>query len=110
MAEHQNGANLGTVGAGSASGLHGLTPVPEHFVEASLHGLHQASTTRHTGELQNTVEGFLEPVGSVPDMSPFGPERIQNGCEYAYGAACGSLRERLEFVTRSPCSGISRES
>ena len=77
MAEHQNGANLGTVGAGSASGLHGLTPVPEHFIEAFLYGLYQVSTTCHTVELQTTVEGFLEPVGSVPDMSPFGPEDMQ---------------------------------
>jgi len=74
MAEHQNGSDLGIVGASSASGLNGLTPVPEHFVEASLHGPHQASTTRHMGELQNTGEGFLEPVESVPDMSPSGPE------------------------------------
>jgi len=70
IAEHRNGVNLGTVGTGSTGAFNSSASVPQNLLKMPQNGHNQASVVRNTGELQNSMEGLLEPSPTVPNGSP----------------------------------------
>lgn len=72
-----DGATLGMFGAGSASEMSEHLALPEvptkKISEKSLNGV----SKHNTGALENAVNPLVEQSGSVPDVSPLGPEDMQ---------------------------------
>jgi hypothetical protein len=71
------GDGSGMFGDGSTGVIESLSVTPKTRLEASGMALKSVSAVRNTGALEMPVSGLIEPMGSNPDESPFGPDDMR---------------------------------
>jgi hypothetical protein len=93
------GANLGLPGAGSASSL---TAYSERPATEKIPVSERAPIVRTTGELEGRVNPLLARAGSIPDVSPLGPDDMQFTEEQVreFVKLFKALRNRKECLRR----------
>ena len=71
------GDDLGMVGTGFTGGVNAYQTSPKTRLEDASMPVQSVSVMRHTGALEKPVNALIEPMGSSPDTSPFGPGEMQ---------------------------------